>query len=196
MSFCISLPTNVDVLFARGLFPAYESGIYASASVFGKLQFFVAYSVVWSLFPKVVKHKSSEALLMRSVFYVISVSSVVALIYALVPDVLITTFFGSAYSEASSLVKSYGLAMLLFSILTVIISYHIAKGEVGFVYVFLMATVFEIFGFFNAKTPMDLIKTIFLGNLLGLILWLVLTVFSRFNRFQNEKLKNLKKILR
>jgi len=179
LAFCMSMPTNLDVLFARSMFTAYESGIYTSASVFGKIQFFVAYSIVWALFPKVTKLKSSERLLMKATLYVICVSGLLALVYLIFPSEIIEFLFGKAYLSAVPLLEAYGFAMLLFSILTVIISYHMAKGEVHVVYIFLIATLVEFIGFTQCTKPLDLVRIIFYGNAIGLVLWLLFILFSR-----------------
>ena len=119
-----------DTLLIKFFFSDYDTGIYSSASVFGKAIVFLSGAVTIVLFPHVAKNtadnKSSLPILFKGIFLNFLIAGSGTLILFIFPQLLVM-FFGEKYQEAIPIIKYIGLAFLPLSMLNILFTFYLAK---------------------------------------------------------------------
>lgn len=166
--FCLTVPANADVILVRHVFSPADAGLYAAASVLGKILVFLPMGISTALFPKVCADDGrgdAQALFDRALLYAAGIGVTGALIYWIAPTTVITVFFGEAYAAGARLVRWYGLAMLPFVLAVVVLNFQLARDRMGFVYLFAAASVVEIvlIGLFHASM-LQVVRIVLLVN--------------------------------
>ncbi|NHN46545.1 hypothetical protein G9464_02895 [Halostella sp. JP-L12] len=148
--FCITVPANADVLLVRHFFPGEQAGLYTAASVLGKVLVFFPTGISTALFPKVTSDYSSGngeemyGLLRRALLYTAVTAGSGALVFWIVPTIVLELLFGATYAAAAPLVRWYGVAIFAFVLAVVVLNFQLARDRMRFVYVFAATTVIEI----------------------------------------------------
>ena len=178
--FCFSVPSNLDVILAKYFFSAHVAGLYTSASVLGKIVFFFPSAIYAVMFPMIAeRHTRGEAtggVLKKSLVYSFLLSGFVVATYILFPR-LVVIFFGSRYLEALPLIAPYGLAMLFFSLSTILLNYHLAIKNMRYVVIFAGFTILEVFLLLIFHTsPLEMIYVLLSVNFALLIAGLIYTL--------------------
>ena len=119
-----------DTLLIKFFFSDYDTGIYSSASVFGKAIVFLSGAVTLVLFPHVAKNtadnKSSLPILLKGIFLNLLIAGSGTLVLFIFPQMLIM-FFGEKYQEAIRIIKYIGAAFLPLSMLNILFTFYLAK---------------------------------------------------------------------
>jgi O-antigen/teichoic acid export membrane protein len=135
----IALLTNVDILVVKARFPAEEAGVYAAASAFARIAFFLPATILGVLFPRTAARQArgqqSADILGRSVIVTVAFCAALAGAYALVGGPLIELTFGTEFASAGGLLVPFCLAMSCFSVANVLVGYHLSRGESRFAWV-------------------------------------------------------------
>lgn len=148
--FCLTVPMNVDVIVVKHFFASDQAGLYTSASVLGKVLFFLPMGISSALFPKVTYDNTKtdsgrmEGLFDRAMLYSFGVAGIGAAVYWFVPEAILGLLFGTAYTAAAPVLQWYGLAVLFFVSAMVILNFELARDRMRFVYLFAGMTVLEI----------------------------------------------------
>ena len=148
--FCLTVPGTIDVIVAQRFFPGQEAGFYTAVSVLGKILIFLPLGICAALFPKVSDaHTAAEridvnGLLWRAIGYAGAIAGAGALLYAIAPELVLSLFFGDAYTDAAPLLRWYGAAIFAFVLAIVILNFELARDRTRFVYVFTAASIVEI----------------------------------------------------
>ena len=134
---CFSILSQIDILIVKNKFLPTEAGFYACAAVIGKGFLFLPIPVVTVLFPKVVENnkigKSSLPVLMQSLLISLLLCIIGISICFFFPQYLIK-IFGSKYTEASYLLKVFGLAMTPLALFYVLMNYFLSEYRLKFFY--------------------------------------------------------------
>lgn len=145
---CYSVPSNLDVVLAKYFFSAQDAGIYTSASVLGKIIFFFPAGIYAVMFPMIAERhargENTTKILKKSLFFTAVLSGSVAVGYLLFPQIAVGVF-GTGYGAALPLVGPYGFAMFFFSLTSILMYYHLALKNLGYVALFAGFTLLEIF---------------------------------------------------
>lgn len=170
----LSVPSNTDVIIAKYFLSSTDAGLYTSASVLGKIIYFFPGAIGAVMFPMVVeKHvrkENTKTILIKSLLYTGILSGFLALIYILFPQ-LVIKMFGQNYKLATVLVAPYGITMFLFSIVTIILKYHLAIKDMRYIILFTGFTISEILLLFMFHSSMlEMIYVLFSTNLIFLIM--------------------------
>lgn len=119
-----------DTLLIKIFFSEYDTGIYSSASVFGKAIVFLSGAVTLVLFPYVAKNtadnKSSLPILFKGIFLNLLIAGSGALLLFIFPQLLVV-LFGEKYQAAIPIIKYIGLAFLPLSMLNILFTFYLAK---------------------------------------------------------------------
>ena len=174
-SLALSIPTTVDVIIVRNLFSGTEAGLYTAAAVLGRAVLFLAMPVVLILFPKFAEDWTvgsfAQGLLYRGLALTALLSGVAAVALAVAPRLALTLFVGSQYNDAANIVPIYAGAMFCFSLVIVFLYYHLAIGQMSYVYVVLVPhIVLELaflYVFHQSLTQVALVLLIANASLLG-----------------------------
>lgn len=177
--FAFSVPANLDVVLAKYFFSATDAGLYTSASVLGKIIFFFPAGIYAVMFPMIAeRHARGEdaiPILKKGLLYTAFLGGTVAVIYLLFPQ-LVVTVFGSKYAAALPLVAPYGFAMFFFSLTVIVMYYHLAVRNMGYVALFAGFTFVEILllSVFNSSI-LEMVEVLLAANALLLLVSLIYT---------------------
>lgn len=148
--FCLTVPGTVDVIVAQHAFAGREAGLYTAVSVLGKILVFLPLGICAALFPKVshthvvADRDRLNGLLRRALLYAGGIAATGALLYALVPALILDGFFGAAYVAGAPLLQWYGVAVFAFALASVLLNFELARDRMRYVYVFTGGSVVEI----------------------------------------------------
>ncbi len=134
---------NVDILAVKHFCSPTVAGLYASAAMLGKVILLTSSAVVAVFFPKVVllaeEPSQLRGLLQRGLFWAGIPALGISVGYVAMPRLALQMVYGERYLAAAALVGPFGIAMFLYSLVSVLLAYHlalrrtrVAVGVVGF----------------------------------------------------------------
>lgn len=172
-----------DTLLVKYFFSDYETGIYSSASIFGKAIIYLSGAIVMVLFPLVsentTKDISSFALLLKALGINLLLSGGGALFLFLFPS-LITFLFGSAFTEAQFIIKYIGFAFLPLSMINILFTFYLAKDRFDCIIPLVITLVGGlILLYFFHETLQQVVGIFFIEGLLGLLGFVGIEMWKR-----------------
>lgn len=130
--------TNIDLLIVKHMFSAEEAGLYAAVSILGKTLLYLPSALTQALFPLVSEahtlNQDTFKLLDKGLLYTFAIALAGVAGFTVFPETAIMLLFGQKYASAAPLLKYYGLAMTFLSIVSIFISFNLARHRTGFVY--------------------------------------------------------------
>lgn len=121
-----------DILYVKHFFPPFEAGLYASATVLGKIIFFATSAVGYVLFPVIAARKERKEhyfhLVAGAAVVVFSISFGLVGFYFLYPEVILHLLFGSQYQGAMQYLGLYGLFIAFVALNNLIVTTYLAIG--------------------------------------------------------------------
>ncbi len=140
---CFSVLSYVDVIFVKHHFSALSAGYYSTAALIGKTFLFIPMAFSYAMFPKVsqlhARGEDSYALFKRTFgisFFTLAAGIVFCLAFPkpiaalLIKEKDLTPL---ALNTIIPLIRTFGLAMSPFALLSVIIHYNLARHRLSFV---------------------------------------------------------------
>lgn len=124
---------NGDVLVSKqSLVPA-EAGVYAAIALVGRAVFFLSWSVATTLFPAATQRREqgedAHGLLYAGIAAVAAIGVAAVVGARLLGGIVLGRVFGPEYADVSSPLAWYALATAVFAIANLIVSHHLALGE-------------------------------------------------------------------
>jgi O-antigen/teichoic acid export membrane protein len=170
---CLAVPSNVDVILSKHFFTNFDAGIYAAASVIGKIVLFLPSSLYAVMFPKASKMHTLEVttrhLLNKCLIYSGILSGLAAGSFIIFPR-LIIVIFGEDYLNAIPIVRLYVALMFFVSLIWVIAQYCLATNNLRYSYILLFFTLAELISMvLSHASPINIIQVLLVVNLLLLI---------------------------
>lgn len=166
-----------DLILVKHFFSSHNAGIYAALSTLGKIIYFGAGPIGAVMFPLVslreAKGDDYKKILMYSFITTLVFSVLILLIYLLIPQFAINLLYGSAYQEAAGLLVWFGVFITLFTLSSLIISFHLSLGNTRVVYLSLLAAVLQIVAiwfYHSSLLIVIIISTVVTALLLALLL--------------------------
>jgi O-antigen/teichoic acid export membrane protein len=142
------LITNIDVILAKHFFTAAQAGYYAAAAVLAKIAFFLSGIITTVMFPKAVEVHSAKSsvlpILKKGLLYMILFLALLVSSYLVMPDFIVSLFFGSGYYESAMLIGLLAIAMSFLAVSNVIAFYNMSVSRMGFVYILLAFALAEM----------------------------------------------------
>jgi O-antigen/teichoic acid export membrane protein len=127
---------NIDIVLARHYCPPDQAGYYATATILGRIAFFLPSSLLMVLFPSVAKATVSGSkdnhYLWVSLGLTFILSGGVFLVFFIAGQSIIQLFYGEQYYSAVPILEIVSAAMGLLAMSHVIFSYNMARSEFGF----------------------------------------------------------------
>jgi O-antigen/teichoic acid export membrane protein len=131
--FTLIIVNNSDILLVKHYFDNYNSGLYASLALIGRVVYFVAWMFVMLLLPKVIllqkEGKATQGILFKYVFYVIVLASVIVGTTFLFPEFMVTILFGDDYIAVANLLWKYALATSIFAVSNIFAYYFLSMQK-------------------------------------------------------------------
>jgi len=175
----VTIMCNIDIILVRHYCPQDQAGYYATATILGRIAFFLPSSLLMVLFPSVAKATASGAkdhqYLLVSLGLTTILSGIVFLVFFLAGQSIIQVVYGNQYFSAAPLLTIVTAAMGLLAVSHVIFSYNMARSEFSFLWfliggVLLMLSLVFLYHD-SAKTIAWILlfssATIFLGTILN-----------------------------
>ena len=132
---------NIDVILVEHYLSPLEAGEYSAISVLGKIVLFAPGAVGMVIFPKTAEmHEKGEEhfhVLLKGLALTLLISGGIVLVYALFPRFIITFIYGEKYLSVAPYLWRYGLAMMLFSVASIMINYSLSINKTE-VFLYLM----------------------------------------------------------
>ncbi len=165
---------TLDQILVKHYFSSESAGIYAAAGMIGKIVWFTSSFLIGPLFPKVVRmkaeNKSPSKLLINSIIYISLLIIAECLVFFIAPNFIVNTLFGKAFTSAIPLIRIFSIALGLFSLLQIFMTYNLAIERFNFIYIFLVGIIIEVIGiYFYHSTLLDVIKIVLITTVFILI---------------------------
>lgn len=183
------LAITLDQVLVKHLFSSIEAGHYAAAGNIAKIIWFGSGFLVSAIFPKIVSGRAQSKNVSKLLVKSISYTSLLALIGAgflmATPRLVVLVMYGSEYLDIVSYVGLFGLAMGLFSINQVFITYNLAVEKYNFLWIIFTGIVLQIIGIFMFHSTLsDIVKILLLSQLFVLI---GMFLYNKKELFNNGK---------
>ena len=147
----ITALSTTDLVMAKFFFDDDLAGAYGAASLIGRAILYLPAAIVTVVLPKVAarsaEDKGTHHILSGSLVVTGAFCGIAAIVYALVPGVIIHVAFGSDYEEAIPLLPLFGVAMSAYALLNVLLVYHLGKGEWRMSWFLVVGAICETLGF-------------------------------------------------
>jgi O-antigen/teichoic acid export membrane protein len=146
---CLMLLTNVDLIVVKHFFSPLDAGYYSIAQIVGKIILALPLPIVTVMFPKLsalqAKPQREEglAILGQSLAMVGLLCIAAAAFCFLFPVFIIKVLSGKAYLECVPLLRWFCVNMTLFSLSSVLLSYHLSRERHGFLHPLLFFTLIQ-----------------------------------------------------
>lgn len=129
----ITALSTSDLVVAKSFFEDELAGAYGAASLIGRAILYLPAAIVTVVLPKVAARSAEE----KDTHHILSGSLLVtglfcgtaAIVYAVAPGVVVGLAFGSEYDDAIPLLPLFGVAMSAYALLSVMLTYHLGKGD-------------------------------------------------------------------
>jgi O-antigen/teichoic acid export membrane protein len=163
-----------DVVMVKHFFTAHDAGVYAAASLAGKILLFMVGFAPMVLIPKAAyshaRRENALPALSGAMLMVFVLSGVGLLGFLVAGKAILHVLVGPQFVEAAPLLPTYGLAMALLGVTTVVASYAIALHRFAFSLPLVVLAVGEIvaIGFYH-PTLFGVVTILVTGNALALV---------------------------
>ena len=185
-----TLLITVDQVLVKHFFTSIQAGYYAAAGMIAKIIWFGSGFLLGALFPKIVKlnteKKDISKLLLKTIIYTLILVLLGCSVYFVMPNFIVNVLYGKAFLEISPMIGVFGLAMGMFSIIQVFITYNLAAEKYGFIWILFFGVMLEILAIFYIHNSIFEIIQIFFGTN---VFMLFLFLFYNRNEFTNNLFK-------
>lgn len=138
----IVLIYSLDIILAKRFFSAELAGQYAVISMLGKMIFFGTAAIGKAMFPFTSENyesgKETESLFKKSMKITLILIGLTLIVFLLLPKLIISVLFGSAYVSASGILYIIGLAFSFISIANIILLYKLSTKRIRKASIFLL----------------------------------------------------------
>lgn len=145
---CFMVLTNADLILVKHYFSPAEAGEYAAAAVLGRIVLFLPGAITIAIFPIVSElhtlNQDPLGILKKGLWLTGLLSGVTAGLYLVAPGLPLTILFGPRYHDAAPLLQLFGIAMLPYALINVILHFNLARQRVWFIYSMVGAAAVQI----------------------------------------------------
>ena len=132
------LISHMDIPLVKHYFDEYQTGIYSSASIIGKIGYFLPTVLLRAFFPEVINNdklgKSSIPLLAFMLGITLLICASYALVVFFFKEALITLFLGEKYLLAGEYLTRITIFMSIVAVITVLFNFFLAKEIYFYLY--------------------------------------------------------------
>ncbi len=186
------LMITLDQILVKHFFSSESAGIYAAAGMIGKIVWFSTSFLIGPLFPKVVRLKAEgknpSKLLINSIIYISLIIAAECIVFFTVPSFIVNTIFGKSYLTAMPLIGLFGIALGIFSLIQIFMTYNLAVEKYNFIYIFLAGIIIEIVGIYLYHAALlDIVKVVLVTTTIVFILIIIYNRKDIWNENGNGK---------
>lgn len=124
------LINNIDIVLVKHLFHPEDAGLYAAASLVGRVVYLASWSVISAMFPVSAGQKTrarNSSLLVVPLLLVLSINVVFILAMQFVPELVLRTVFGTSFASVAPLLALYAAATGAYSLSVVLIAFEMSQ---------------------------------------------------------------------
>lgn len=144
----MTMLTSADTLLVKHFFSRDDAGLYSSVSLVGKVLFFVVGFVPTIILPKAAARRAAGEpawpLIAQATAVTFAICGAGLVTLSFVPGTIVTLMAGHAFAGAAPFVFSYGLAMTLLGVTSVVVAYKVGIHRFDFVPFLLVVAAGEI----------------------------------------------------
>jgi len=177
----------MDIPLVKHYFDEYQAGIYSSASIIGKIGFFLPTVLLHAFFPEVINNdklgKSSIPLLAFMLGITFLICSSYVLVVFFFKEIIITLLFGEKYLLAGEYLTKITIFMSIVGVITVLFNFFLAKEIYHHLYISVFVIILGslVFVFSDMTSPNDILN-IFLNVSASLLVSTMLYTFFRYRK--------------
>ncbi len=172
---CFTGLINIDLVLVKHFFSPEDAGNYAAAAILGRSIFYLPGAIILAMFPMVSEshtlQKDTYGLLNKALLFTLLLSGCGLIVFFIFPSQLMGLLMGQKFTATAPLLRIFGLAMLPFALLNILINFNLAKHQVKFVYTLAVGCFFEIFLIYIYHNSLIHVIYIMMGS--GILLFLV-----------------------
>lgn len=135
----MSILTNADILVVKARFSDDDAGVYAAASAFARVAYFLPATILAVLFPRTAARQArgedTDDILGRSLIVTVGFCALLAGFYLAVGEPLVRASFGSEFDGAGELLPLFAIEMMLLSLANVLVGFHLSRGETRYAWI-------------------------------------------------------------
>jgi O-antigen/teichoic acid export membrane protein len=158
------LISHMDIPLVKHYFDEYQAGIYSSASIIGKIGYFLPTVLLRAFFPEVINNEKLGKSSIPLLAFMLGITLLICASYVLVvfffKEALITLLFGEKYLLAEEYLTRITIFMSIVGVITVLFNFFLAK-EIYF-YLYTSTIVMFIgcltFVFHEMNSPNDILN--------------------------------------
>lgn len=175
----MSFLTNADIVLVKARFAADEAGVFAAASAFARVAYFLPSTLLAVLFPRTAarqaRGQATDDILGRSLLVTMAFCTVLVLAYATIGGRVVELAFGAEFADAGSLLALFAVEMTLFSVANVLVGFHLSQADARFAWVVAAAVPVQLLVL--ATLPTSLREVIVVNACIGAALLVVHEAF-------------------
>ena len=190
----ITLLYNVDIILVKHFFSAQIAGEYGALAILGHVIFFMTGPIVGVMFPMAAhahsNHTDPTKVFKKAIFLVSLIAFVILLSYFILPDFIIKILIGSKFLSISKFLGWFGIAMFLYSLVSLFAQYFLSTGKTKCAYLVGIGAILQaiLISIFHA----NLWQIIWTMNGVMLAILLLLTFYYfKMNRYEKINLNNI-----
>ena len=166
---------NIDVVLSKHYLAAAAAGIYAAASILGRVVYFLGLTVAQVMFPEVAtlhaKDQPHFHVVDLSLGMLAAVAVGLTLVYAAVPGIVVLPF-GAAFEPVKPYLWPFAIALGLLAIINLLINYFLSIGSARFSFPLIAACLLEtvLIVLFHASAGQVLVMVVITMGALSAVL--------------------------
>ena len=146
---CFTGLFNIDLVLVKHFFSPEDAGNYAAVAILGRSIFYLPGAIILAMFPMVSEshtlNKDTYGLLNKALLFTLLLSGVGLVLFFVFPSQLMGLLMGKKFIATAPLLRVFGLAMLPFALLNIVINFNLAKHSTKFVYTLVFGCLLEVF---------------------------------------------------
>ncbi len=166
---------NIDLVLVKHYFSPEDAGNYAAVAILGRSIFYLPGAIILAMFPMVSEshtlNKDTYGLLNKAILFTLLLSGVGLVLFFVFPSQLMGLLMGKKFIATAPLLRIFGLAMLPFALLNIVINFNLAKHSTKFVYTLVFGCLLEVFLIYLYHNTLMHVLYIMVGS--GTLLFLV-----------------------
>lgn len=190
---CFSGLINIDLVLVKHFFSPEDTGNYAATAILGRSIFYLPGAIILAMFPMVSEshtlNKDTYGLLNKALLFTLILSGLGLVIFFVFPSQVMGLLMGEKFVETAPLLRIFGLAMLPFALLNILINFNLARHRVNFVYALAVGCLLEVLLIYTYHNSLIQIIYILMGS--GVLLFMAnffLIIKEKFARIEQQQL--------
>ena len=180
---------SVDIILVKHFFSAQIAGEYGALAILGHIIFFMAGPIVGVMFPMAAdahsNHTDPTKVFKKAIFLVSLIGVAILFFYFLFADFIIKILIGSKFLSIGKFLGWFGIAMFLYSLVSLFAQYFLSIGKTKCAYLVGMGAILQVILISIFHT--NLWQIIWIMNGVMLVVLLLLT-FYFFKKNEYEKI--------